>query len=297
VSICSGCIKPYCEASTFFSKFLGEFYYSRADSDSCVFVVNTQGMYYQDLVIATCEAILSDTPAYRSWIKHYFFRCCIKGITEDSADRCWHPNITNAHLHFLDAQATLKIWRYTHGHKVACDHADRYVSRYKARIMRIIPLSRHWNYNEWIDESNIFREILHIYKLDFSCNPTAYAILHQLLDYPTAIPEKIDSPAINSLIRLDICSPTLLSALWPIEHPNSITKLFLLAEKTARYWIDVFSNEVCDKDGWCPKDYSYTYLSQSWLFAYIQKQLYSEKISHCYVSKVKQAILNVELRS
>ena len=252
---------------------------------------------YQDLILAVCEAILSNTPAYHAWIKHYFFRCCVQGITKDNVDYHWHPGTSKEHFRFLTAQTIVRLWRYAHGHKAVCNDATLYVDRYKARIMRIIPQSCHWNYDQWRDESNIFREILRLYNLDFSCNLTAYSILHQLLDAPTAVPKKIDTPAVDSLIYLDLCSPELITAIWPLSNANIIIKLFLLAEKTACYWFDLLSDEVCDEDGWRPTDSRYTYLRQSWLFAYVRQELYSNKIPARYTSKVKRAVLNIELRS
>lgn len=252
---------------------------------------------YQKLVLAICEALQSNSPAFYAWTSHYFFKCCIDGITEVHFDSKWYPHVSSEHYHFLTSLTTLKIWKYIPGHITACNNAACNIARYKSRIIKLLPHARHWQQDDWLDESNIFREILHIYNLDFSCNLTAYGVLHQLLDSPTAIPEKIDAPAINSLIRLDLCSPELIATIWPLNNANIITKLFLLAEKTACYWFDVFSNEVCDKDGWRPTDSRYTCLRQSWLFAYICQQLYSEKISHRYVSKVKRAVLNIELHS
>lgn len=252
---------------------------------------------YQKLVLVICEALQSDTPAFFAWTKHYFFKCCIEAITEDHFDISWYPHISNEHYHFLASQATLKIWHYTYGHKKACDDAACYITHYKTRIMKLLPQARHWHPDECTDENNIHNEIFRVYGIDFRCNLAAYRVLHQLLDAPTTIPKRINSPAIDSLIRLDLCSPILISAIWPDENPDIIIKLFLLAEKTARYWFDIFSDEVGDKGGWLPTDARYAYLRKSWLFAYVHQQLDSKKIPHRYVFKVKQAILNVELRS
>ncbi len=252
---------------------------------------------YHNLVWTICEALLCDTPAYCAWINHYFCKCCIHGITLDNIDQRWHPETSHEHCHFLSAQAILKIWRYAHGHKTECNEAAGYIARYKAKIMRLIPQARHWNDDDWLNESNIFGEILRIHNIDFRSNLAAYRVLHRLLDSPITIPKTVYSSAINWLIRLEVCSPSLISAIWPVDGPDSIIKLFLLTEKTARYWFEACQNTESDEDGWRPTDTSYRSLKQSWIFAHVNQQLHSSNIPHCYASKVKQAILNVELRS
>lgn len=46
---------------------------------------------YQKLVLAICEALQSNSPAFYAWTSHYFFKCCIDGITEVHFDSNWFP--------------------------------------------------------------------------------------------------------------------------------------------------------------------------------------------------------------
>lgn len=244
---------------------------------------------YQKLVISISEVLLSDTPAYTAWIKHYFFKCCIDAITIEGNDRRYHPNTSADHFDFLTDQAILKLWRYSYGHKAACNAAARRLALYKTRIITLLPQALYWNPDAWLDEEHIFEEILHTHGADYRGKSTDYLIVSILLDSPRNLTSKTIPKIIKYLGNLETFSPSLAKCIWQNYDNSILCRMLLYAGELANT-----TRENNAYLGRCPTNYiDYQRLQKSWLYLYSCQQLYAGGIPANYTAKVKKAIFNI----
>lgn len=253
---------------------------------------------YSIMAEAASKELLADTPAFHAWTKHYFFSCYIQGLSDELYLRpSPHPYChSTLHHQFADSVMTVKLWRYQHGHKGACKTAVRFIDRYKKAITKLIPNARSWDAEYWLEENHILDEIFRVHHVDYRNALNEYTCLLRLLTQTKGIPKCMDSYSLMYLCNLTTLSPSLVSSVWSSCNSDTLVQLFLLAEKRAYHLFESNCPQRVFFGRFSCEDITYALLHRSWLFSHFSQQLYSGTISQKYVSKIKRAVLNIELR-
>ena len=253
---------------------------------------------YLTLVNSACEELLADTPAFRAWSKHYFFRCSFIGIAEEFYYRTTsHPYChSDVHHWYVDSEMTLKLWKRLPGRKKSSTASARFIEKYQNNIIKLIPSARFWSADYWLDENHIHDELFRVHHVDYRIVPDEYHCLFRLISDTKSFPKRSDTYSLMYLCNLTSFSPSLVRHVWPNCAPDTLPKLFLLAEKRAYQLFEGSAPKRKFLGRFSLEDITYSQLHRSWLFAHIRQQFYSGNIPKPYVAKIKRSILNVELR-
>ena len=254
---------------------------------------------YIELVQSACEELKADTPAYRAWIKK---RCFMEAIENISFELCVrmpdHPHgYSFEHHFFVIDEMNLKLRYDPSEFNPDCCYDGRNVAEYKNRIIKLIPSAQDWDRDYWVDEGHIFDEIMRVHNVDYRCDFVGYLCLKHLIDAAEMKPNTIDLSDIVCFCNIELCSVSLIEAVWPGCDNNALAQMLIYAEKRAE---QIRQNKAYDRVD-MPIEYmidvSYEMLSQCWLFEYVQQQLVAGTIDPQYITDTKRAIFNISMRA
>ena len=254
---------------------------------------------YIDLVRAVCDALLSDGPAYDTWIHHDY---CVRTIS-DVADEFnpWIQGIgaysySDWHYRYIKCRMYLRIYNYRKGHVTQCKEFTSFVRFFEARIIKLLPDAVLWPDEYWLKEKYIFDKLAEICSYDYRRDLSSYHALLILTTSPKRMPTNRDFDIVQCAANIKQLPTQWTTALWPKKTDAIISQLFLLAADRANEVFDnPLSKTMLGEDDPIP-DVDYTMLAQSWLLKYVTDLLANQKLPAATSKQVKQAIFNVNMR-
>ena len=255
---------------------------------------------YQALVNATSDALLFEGPAREAWITHehcksvifetaYEYNPWISGESSYSTSR--------SHHRYTMSKMLLRVLNYSKGHITKCKEFASYIRFYEERIIKLLPHAEHWSAEYWLNENNIFDELMKVCHFDYRSDITSYNSLLRLASSPKRIPTDRDWYTAKCASNVKAFSTCWAKAIWPKKTNDAIIQLLLVAEKEAE---EAYKNPKENRFTalYDPMlDIDYTLLSQSWLFSYTSSLQANQEIPLVAKNQVKQALFNIVTRS
>lgn len=82
----------------------------------------------------------------------------------------------------------LRVLNYSKGHITKCKEFASYIRFYEERIIKLLPHAEHWSAEYWLNENNIFDELMKVCHFDYRSDLTSYNSLLRLASSPKRIP-------------------------------------------------------------------------------------------------------------
>lgn len=249
--------------------------------------------------------LLSDSQAYNAWKKHMDYTFGFNFITskQSLSSNSVTPK-SKVFRKYLASRFCIKVV-----HKGTCPNAIRTAGGsisnaaaiknynknsavcvgYEKAIHCLIPDSKNWTENQWLDEQGLYRELQTLYGVNFQRDNEQFD--HLII----ALSNKLHTNApiyLAHLLKIDELPIEIAKRIWPNRTDTELKKLFMQAASRAK------SSETRLRNGTSstPGSYAYDKLNTSWLYKYVYNDLANKSPSDAFNNKVKIKLLDASLR-
>ncbi len=258
---------------------------------------------YIPLVRMVEDELLSDGPAYKVWKAHTSYKfafSCMKNQEKALAyrgprphsyvfcryqnSRFWFNVVYKRRIPALINPAAASL----HDMKAAKTHESIYAAceGFEKAINCLIPDSKNWTDEQWLDDLNIYRGLRKTYNIEYTFYGRDFESLitglMNKLHYHTPI-------HLAQLMELGSIPMKMVQRIWPVQTDTELKKLFLQAASRAKSAETRMRTGTSHRYGM----YSYNKLKKSWLFKYIYDEVTNKASADEFTLKLKRKVFEV----
>lgn len=257
---------------------------------------------YIPLVRLVEDELISDSPAFNVWRTHPSYRFAFSYMKDQEKalvhrgprpHSCIFANYQNSRFWFnvvykrrkpnlINPAASL------HDMKAAKTHERIYAAceGFEKAINCLIPDSKNWTDEQWLDDLNIRRNLKKLYNITYT---------HYDKDFEILISSLINKLHYNApihlaqLLELNTIPNGMIQRIWPVQTDTELKKLFMLAASRAKNSETRIRNGTSRRYG----IHSYSKLQQSWLYEYVYNDVTHRASSDNFEIKLKKKLFEV----
>ena len=258
---------------------------------------------YVPLVRMVEDELLSDGPAYKAWKCHLSYKIAFSGMRDQESALVFRG--PRPHSHIFHSYQNARFWYNVvykrrrpglinpatasmHDMQAAKIQESVYAAciGFEKVIKCLIPDSKNWTEEQWLDDLNIRRSLRKLYNIRYSDYDPDFEILIagliNKLHYNTPI-------YLAQLLKLASIPMGIVQKIWPLETDTELKKLFLQAASRAKAAETRIRSGLSHRHGL----HSYQKLKASWLYQYVYNAMLPDTSQDKFERKVKKNVLIV----
>lgn len=257
---------------------------------------------YIPLVRLVEDELISDGPAFNVWRTHSSYRFAFSYMKDQEKALVYRGPRPHSYI-FWNYQNS-RFWfnvvykrrkpdlinpaASLHDMKAAKIHESIYAAceGFEKAINCLIPDSKNWTDQQWLDDLNIHRGLKKLYNIQYCDNDPDFEFLIAALinkfHYNTPI-------HLAQLLEVGSIPMDMIQKIWPIETDTELKKLFLQAASRAKTAETRIRNCTSRRYGL----YSYKKLQNSWLYKYVYNAVTCTVSHNKFDLKVKRKVFEV----
>ena len=251
---------------------------------------------YEEITRIVVYEMMREREAFLAWDTYSEFEDAIHVPADEGAPWLDKLPAYECSVHHYEYLATRMLYKLRFSkrkyrkERAACEEAW---SEYHCCIGKIIPASRKWTEEQWMNEANVHNEIARLYGVDYRNDMESYCKLYSILTLNRA--DHLQRLFCESWYSSHVkeLPYSLAKVIWPKDTETKITLMFMVATKAAEDSRTTLG--ITWDDGNTVGLFTYKPLRESWLYKWMNEEYGNLKDNSVSLNDMKRMLFAVAM--